>query len=195
MKRILFISLAILLCAGMAYALVPTNNSGPGDIMGNGKAVSDAHKIFRLVRYVPTDNTDIADTITKDSIVVWDTISDDGVTVTLSTTSADSSVAGIIVTNILTPELGALGATAAVDVGRRNWGWLQTYGKSQADFATTAIIAVKGAFGPSTERGMAGGWPSAGATNTGLIQGKAGFVLDAVTASLTDVDVFITGLD
>lgn len=191
MRKILSIIFAVLFVAyivGAAYAVSPLGETG--DILGQGKYASDAHKIFRLVRYVPATYSG-ATALAADSIVIWDLTSDDGVTVTTTTTSSDSAVAGIIVSAVAT---GDTGKTAVQAVGDANWTWLQTYGKSQVNFvATTGGIAAGAAFGTSTTAGEAAAFVSS--TTNASVQGKAGFAYDTATAGTDDVEVFILGLD
>lgn len=188
MKRIPFIILAILLVCGVASAATPgyRQDPGTGDILGQGKYQSDAHKIFRMVRYVPATYSG-ATTLAKDSIVIWDLSSDDGVTVTTTTTSSDSAVAGIIVTQALTPDTD--GNTAVQDRGKVNWTWLQTYGLSQVD--NLLILSAAGhAMGTSTTAGEAN--PHLGNSTNPRAQGMAGFFYDASAAAQTDVECFLT---
>ena len=184
---------ALLLCVGVAFGATSGNRQDPGtgDILGQGKYQSDAHKIFRMVRYVPVTWGNSA-TLAADSLVVWDVTNDDGVTVTTTTTSYDSTVAGIIVTNALTPDTD--GNTAAQDAGKDNWTWLQTYGMSQVNYLATEDTATAGdAFGTSTTAGEAARFfPS---TSDPGLNGKAGFFYDASTAGADDVEVFLLGLD
>ena len=189
MRKVLFISLAILLVAGVAFAY-PVQSPGHGDKLGQGGLASDPHKIFRLVRYVGATN-DISElTLTADSVVVWDCISDDGITVTTSTTSGDNAVAGIVPIAILTPE--ALGNTAFQDIGKRNWGWLQTYGLSSvAKFNDSAVGSAGASFGVGNQKGLAGLSQSESAAGLATAGASAGFIYDAVTASATDVEVFL----
>lgn len=179
----------------MAYA-VTANNEGPGDILGNGKLDSNAHKIFRLVRFVPTSGNDNSVGLTTDSVVVWDTTSDDGVTVTTTTTSGDNGIAGVIVSTALTPEFGALGSTAAVDAGRRNWCWLQTYGLATPFAGTSLTSAVNDKFGTSTTVGAVSTFTQT-VTQSGGVSGWGGAILDAVSTNTPagKVDVFLKGID
>ena len=114
MKKILCISFAaLLLFAGVAYAVdygqtvtlgsgnQPSSGHkqghGAGEIMGQGKYDSEPHRTFRFVRYVPPQPSSTTGTgdhlldyvVSKDSVVIWETAvsGDDGVTVTLTTTS------------------------------------------------------------------------------------------------------------
>lgn len=190
-KLNLFLVLALLLVAGPALAVQQTLPQA-GDVLGQNKYQSDPHRIFRMVRYVPTTYNG-ATTLAADSIVVWDTSNDDGVTVTTTTTSSDSAVAGIIVVQALTPETD--GNTAAQDAGKKNWTWLQTYGKAQVNFVATvgAVDNAGAAFGTSTTAGEAAQF--VGSTTDPRAQGKAGFVYDTATAGDDDVEVFLLGLD
>lgn len=193
-KRLFLLTLAALLIGGQAFAATPgyEQNPGTGDILGQGKYQSDAHKIFRMVRYVPATYAG-ATTLAADSIVIWDLAADDGVTVTTTTTSGDSSVAGIIVTQALTPDTD--GNTAAQDRGKGNWTWLQTYGLSQVDLASGASNVLAGAsFGTSTTAGESAAFTVVNTANTQAF-GIAGFYYDAATAGDNDVQVFLTGLD
>jgi len=104
-------------------------------------------------------------------------------------------VAGIAVVSFLTNEAGTAGNSASQDIGKRNWGWIQTYGMCLLDFAAGTVITEGYAFGTSAYDGKGGGFPSTGTTLTGANFGVAGFVMDAVTAGLTDVKVFLKGLD
>lgn len=194
MKKILFLLMSALLISGMAYAETPgyRQSPGTGDILGQGKYQSDAHKIFRMVRYVPATYSG-ATTLAADSIVVWDVDNDDGVTVSTTTTSSDSSVAGIIVTQALTPDTD--GNTAAQDAGQVNWTWLQTYGKAQVNFApTVGVVTTAGAaFGTSTTAGEAAQFLPSTTAPTG--QGMAGFAYDTAVDGDDDVEVFIKGVE
>lgn len=209
MKKLFAISLAILLSVSVVYFAdaANTNNSGPGDILGQGKMDSQPHKIFRLVRFTPRLGGTNAVTLSADSIVVWATTvsGDDGVTITTSTTSSDTAVAGIVVADILTPEFGALGNTATADIGKRNWGWLQTYGLSSVGVQTSAsgLIAANGAFGTSSADGYASAFTFdtaayyQGSGSSALQWGIAGFACDAPGSAVggTKVKVFLKGLD
>lgn len=189
-KKILYLTLAILLVSGVAFADTPgyRQSHGVGDILGQGKYQSDPHKIFRMVRYDPPTFLG-SETLAKDSIVIWDLSADDGVTVTTTTTSSDSSVAGILATQALTPEVD--GNTAAEDRGKQNWTWLQTYGLAQVNaVATVGVVATAGAaMGTSTTAGEAAQFV-ASATDPNA-NGNAGFFYDAAAAGTDDVECFL----
>lgn len=192
MRKFLFsFLLAVLLMAGQALAQ-PSPLSSAGDILGQGDVPSEAHKIFRFVRYVPVTYAG-STALAADSIVVWNTSEDDGVTITTTTTSGDTAVAGIVIASIVTPDVS--GNTAFQDVGKRNWGWLQTYGKAQVDLVSGgANVVAKDAFGTSTTAAESAPY-SDGASGIPSQQGQAGFYQDAATAGDNDVDVFIIGVE
>lgn len=174
--------------AGIAFAQPGyRRDPGVGDILGQGQYQSDAHKIFRMVRYDPPTWSG-SGTLAADSIVIWsldDDYGDDGVTVTTTTTSYDSAVAGIIVQQAQTPD--ADDRTAVEDIGHRNWTWLQTYGLSEATVQSPVnsgdSIATSSTAGSITQF-----FPS---TSDSGANGNAGFAYDAATTSATDVQVFI----
>jgi len=193
MRKLIALSLAILLIGGVAFAVTPGYRLSPGtgDIMRNsGQLQSDPHKKFRMVRYVPVGGTANSISLTVDSVVIWDLVSDDAVTVTESAQSQDSAVAGVITQIALTPE--TLGKTSAQDRGKRNWTWLQTYGEGQADLDTDETCAAGDAIGASDAKGRFTTYQDGG-TNPRR-QGILGFAYDAVSTagtSNTDLEIFI----
>ena len=148
-----------------------------------------------MVRYVAqaTSGSGSA-TLPAESIVVWDVGNDDGVTVTTTTTSGDSTVAGIISVAALTQD--TVSNTAAQDVGKDNWTWLQTYGYAQVR-VLGRINTAGDAMGTSTTADEAGDYhipPAAGKTAR-TVGGVAGFFYDSSAAAADDVEVFLKGLD
>lgn len=191
MRKLSLVLIAILFTCGVASAQPGfRQNPGVGDILGQGKQQSDAHRIFRMVRYTPATYSG-ASTLAADSIVIWDLTLDDGVSVDTTTTSADSAIAGIIVVAALTPEADSL--TAVQAHGDKNWTWLQTYGLSQVNMSTTANIAAGDAICTSTTAGEATAFSSN--SRNPRAQKIAGFSYDAATAGDDDVEVFLSGLD
>lgn len=199
MKKILCIFLAVLLITGTAFAATPGFRLSPGigRIETNqGGLQSDPVRIFRMVRYIPYTGVDANKaTLSDDCIVIWDTTSDDCVTVTTTATSHDSSVAGVMATSALTPDSGTSQLTAFQAIGRRNWAWLQTHGKTDLKCAVAASgkLAVKSMFSTSTTHGYAGAFSLdntiMGVEGTGVnsltgstLWGMAGFMLDAPAA-------------
>lgn len=188
MRKLLIALLAVLLITGTAFAAPGyRQNPGVGDILGQGKYQHQAHKIFRMVRYTAVTHAGAA-TLAADSIVIWDLTEDDGVTITTSTTSYDSAVAGIIVQQALTQDTDA--NTAAEDVGKDNWTWLQTYGLSQVNLSVNSAQGTAGsAMAASTTAGEANIF--VGSTSDSRAQGNAGFFYDASTPGDDDVECFI----
>lgn|SRR3990167_590068 len=221
MKRLFISIIAILLLGwGIAYAIdgghvlivgqgnQPTIGKaaghGAGDLVGQGKYDSDPHKIFRFVRYV-SPNEEGKDTIVSaDFVVIWDTgaSGDDAVTVTTTVISQDTRVAGILVTDILPPISTDTITTAANDIGKRNWGWVQTYGLAEGFLSNTGADAVAGqALGTSSITGeiatyvVSGDevldWMTQTAVSSRPYLGNAGFFYDSSTAGDSNVQVFL----
>lgn len=191
MKKILTLVLVVLLLAGTAFAVTPGYRVSPGtgEIVQRGYQ-STPPKRFRMVRFVPALSS--APALTKDSIVVWHTgaTTADGVTVTTTTTSGDSTVAGIIVQTAQTPDV--YGNTAVQDQGVKNWTWLQTYGLSQVDMDLITAVGADAQAGDALGTGAIGGKPYAYAGTAGAsAQGYAGFFMTSAVSTDTDVAVFL----
>ena len=187
MKKIISLVLVALLIGSVAHAVQPIASPGIGDKLGQAKFQSDPHKIFRLVRYMPASGTQDSATLVAESIVIWDTTSDDGVTVTTTTTSPDSRVAGIIAVQALTGD--PLGNSATDDIGARNWTWLQTYGKAEVRIGASNPVAVGAAMGTSGTAGEADAFVANATDSTK--NGNAGFFMDAGTAAADNVECFL----
>lgn len=197
MRKLFSIVLAVLLVVGIvanAQAATPGHTLGIGNAggekMGSGKYIWQAHKTFRLVRYMPANGGADTLALSKDSIVIWDSQSDDGMTVTTTTTSGDAAIAGVIAQTALTPD--SCGRTITLDaLGMRNFTWLQTYGYANVLIQNGGTITVKDTFGTSALAGYANSF----AFTTGAVTGIAGFgydTLSAATTSLTSrVEVFL----
>ena len=178
MRKLSIFILAILLLSGIAYA-------GSTEILGQGGFQSDPHRIYRMVRFVPASGSVTSITLSAEAIVIWDTTSDDGVTITTSTTTGDAAVAGVVPVAILTPEYGSLGASAANEIGRRNWGFVQTYGYAKVTMNSAGAAVVNTAIGTSAAATQAGQFGT-GTTANGR---SVGFALDS--ASGASVEVFL----
>ena len=215
MRKLALVVLAVLFIVSTAFAVgdsvtvsigdtkgvKPGQHSSPGigDIGGQGKYISDPHRTFRLVRYLPASSSDFDLIISKDTLVIWDTgvSGDDGVTVTRSTVSVDSRVAGILAVNTLPPISTDASSTAVLDRGKRNWTWLQTYGKAELFWEDSVSGAAGDAFGTSSTIGAASTYPSASSAEFSSIsaepasQGYAGFLYDAATKGTGDIECFL----
>lgn len=131
MKKViiaLFLGLAL---SVSSYAATPSEPTNPGIIERiTGSTQDNPTRVYILVRYASRDGgvgTNNAPTLAAGSAVIWDLISDDGVTIKTTTTSGDPAFAGIVTTAILSAET-ANTSFASDDNGKRNWGYIQTYG-------------------------------------------------------------------
>ena len=199
MKKQLFVLLALLgitFSSGVAHAI--PDPQAPGEIkriIGARQAVPN--RVYKLVRF--STRTDNAVVLSADA-VVYDTNSDDGVTVRLTTTSGDGAFAGIAVTTIQSPETGS--TSAQDDEGLRNWGYICVHGPIPAKIAAGGVedsaMAAGDPFITSTDSGAIGILQSIQpsidalslrerkkASNTG------GFFLDDPGSTDTVVEVFV----
>ena len=185
MKKYIIVALIAIFAVGLAvegYCINPSGPNKPGDIAGmlTGRRASDPQRTFRLVRWAPTSGTI---PLTADSIVIWETTTyGDGVTIATSTTSGDSRVAGVLVTAINSGDVTAQVRLASDDVGRINWGWLQTYGLAQVNVTDRNGVVTTGyAMGVSSRgagtAGVFSGDAPAGSFYPDRV-GKAGFFME-----------------
>ena len=203
MKKTITFLFLFLFAVGTLFAATPGSRLSPGigDIMGQGDMASNPHRIFRLVRWMPLSaavvKTNLSNwpPLTADSIVIWDLVSDDGITVTVTTTSYDSAVAGVIPVAILGPLTTDtdIGATLTTDTGKRNWGWLQTYGKTNVTMMAAGSVGTAGyAMATSSEPGRANifTYTVDSVEINASYQGNAGFFYDTGAAAAT-VEAFL----
>lgn len=117
------LALGLILAGVNGYAY---STDGNPHLMDDSTATpADAVRVYRLVRFAQNSLDSV--TLSGGDVVVWDCVSDDGVTIGLVTTvgSADA-VAGVVVSPFI-PTADSTG-TAANSIGRRNWGYIQTSG-------------------------------------------------------------------
>lgn len=126
MKKYFVFFLALTLAVG--GGLVVSNNATADVQIDKGQSLSTASKIFFVGRYARTGNVGTAGgfEISADSVVIWDTTSNDGVTVQTSTTSYDALVAGVTLDII---RGSSRDNTASQDESHDNWGRIQTWGR------------------------------------------------------------------
>jgi len=141
MRKALFGFLALLLSAGVAMAY--DQPVDPGLVEHGGSSAAEGVKVYRLVRNpVVLANTG---SFSSGEVVVWDTVSDDNVTVNypsrVGITGSSDAVAGVVVGTI--PTADSTG-TAVTDLGKRNWGYIQIYGKALASVDGTGITVGRG---------------------------------------------------
>lgn len=192
-KLFVFTLIALFMAIGVCFAAGPSG-PGTGDILGQTKYQYEAHKIFRLVHVSPGNND--SDGIAAGSVVVWDDVLDDGVSVETTTTSGDGRVAGIIINTVLSDDTTAsTNKRASDDAGKTaNWGWLQTYGLYESATANAAGTVTVGdsvcagtTAGAISRYAITTAWATANSAQNGIL----GCALDTFTASGTG-DIFIT---
>ena len=210
MKKLFALLLVSLLVFGTSVYGIDDNTITPGFRLGpgvgfrpdSGKYPNDPHKTFRMIRYVQrrddgalTANIEDGGMLSEDSIVIWHSSYDDGVTVTTTTISSDSRVAGIIARAVHGQETASLGNAASDDVGKKNWTFLQTYGFAEVRLASTDSVSEGMAMGTSVEAGEAtwftGAIGDGGSKDVSTNQGNAGFFYGDASASATDVGCFL----
>lgn len=133
MKKLLSLFAILSLVSGMAFAY--DEGTAPHRVDSVGGPADTPFRVYRLVRYAQASKDAVG--LSAGDVVVWDLVSDDGVTVNLSDavglTGSSDAVAGVVVGNnsaIYSTSIpsGDVGNTLSNDVGRRNWGYIQTEG-------------------------------------------------------------------
>ena len=162
-----------------------------------GKGGTQQTVTLKWVRY--SNQAQDGASIVSGDAVVYDTISDDGVSVGRSSASADGAFAGIAVVTIQTADNAQ--NSAFEGVGRRNWGWIIVHGKTSANTsaAGSASCSVGDGFITSSDAGQITCYQTAptvylnGAyTNTTARRDAiGGFVFDAPAVGDTSIDVFV----
>ena len=196
MKKILLVLALALSVAAPAFAI--DQPGFPNYIIKNsvGAKQGDAVREVKLVRY-GNQAQDGASLVSGD-LVIWDTNSDDGVTITTTTTSADGRIAGIISSTI--PTADSVQNSAQEGAGRRNWGWMVVSGPMVVDLTAAGSngAAVGDAFITSTDSTVATRFETVppvhlnGAYNERLTRNpQGGFFLDTPAVGDTSVEVFV----
>jgi|SRR3990167_1252428 len=117
MKRLLLAALAFTMLGAVAYAGTQVDEGYPKDD-------PDGKSVFVVVRFARQPSFPVV--VSKDKIVVWDSVSADGATITTTTTSHDALVAGITIDEI---PGSSRDNSAARDLGYNNWGRLRVWGR------------------------------------------------------------------
>jgi hypothetical protein len=169
--------LSLVLFAGNALAF--TNPPEPSIIAEkkgvSGRKMGEQAAVIMLVR--SSHSTPNSVTINSGDAVVYDTNSDDGVSIRHTTTSADPAFCGIAVTAILSSDATS-GNNAYDDWGRRNWGFVLVHGKTFANLtAGGGNGAAVGA--PLITSGDAG----AVTTTVSVVSNGVGSVAEAIARS------------
>jgi hypothetical protein len=194
MKKVtLLVVLAILLGGVVAYAVPDPANDG---IIKRviGKSQDTPTRVYQLCRYAARGAN--IGSISTNEVVAWDTNSDDGVTIGVTTTntsgtSCNNAIAGVAVTAFETANSDS--TSAADDAGRRNWGYIQVYGPGTAKVIAggTNAHAVGDLIFTSKRSGAAMAAEAyTGGVNT-FLKRPLGFFLDADDSTSATVDVFI----
>lgn len=191
MKKLFAIFAAIILASGVSFAASIPAPDDEGMLLKNtqGGKASDPLKVYQIVRNGLNGQDD--STISSGAVVIWDTNSADGVTVTTTTTSADGAVAGILVTDLLTGDAGA--TSASDDNGRRNWGILQVYGPVSATITAGGSngAAAKSGLITSSDAGVVTTFESGESDNLTSNKNFGFFLEGAANGTDTSVEVFV----
>lgn len=186
MKKLIALLVVGLLAGGVAFAAYDEGIYPASKDQAVGSP-DQSPRIYRFVRYA--EMADSSRSLSAGEVVVWDCVSDDGVTIGMIGTAANSTdaVAGVVVGTIQTAEANG---TAGAQVGKRNWGYVQVYGvNTDCMLDGTVNILAGGAIKAQEASGTNVGYGCAAATTqAGAI---FGFALDAVSADGTDNEVFI----
>lgn len=198
MKKNLSFFLAVVSLVGFAgVAHARPEPADPGEYHGSiGVKEYTPTKRYVIVRYAEQAQNALA--IYSGDVVVWDSNSDDGVTVDVTTNSFDGAIAGIAVTSLETAD--SIGNTAADHAGRRNYGVIQVYGRALANIVSASVnsAAVGDPFGTSKVAGQITTFEAFTADEAGVITeaieaatGAGGFFYDTPASGDRQAEVFI----
>lgn len=136
MKKILLALSLALVVAAPAFAIDDPNFANYVIKRGTGARQSEAVREVRLVRYGVQGNAGLSQTrdLASRDLVVWDTVSDDGVSVRMTATSTDGAIAGIVASATIQTADGVQNWVGEAD-GKRNWGWIVVSGKAVVNLA------------------------------------------------------------
>lgn len=151
-KKLSFIVLALSLMSGLAFASYD-EGAYIHNVERSKGSPADPTRVYMLVHYA-VNGTSTAG-LTEGDVVVWDCVSDDGVTVAITgSTSSVDAVAGVLVGNLPTSDTAG---TAAQNIGNRNWGWIQTYGHCAKIKTLATVVAGQALKASSSTVGYAQG--------------------------------------
>lgn len=182
MKKILFIALVLSLMFGQVCFADTQIDSG------TNRGQSGANNVWFVAR-----NTGTA-AISADRVVIWDTNSQDGISVKATTTSYDTLVAGVTMDAI---SAVSTDATAANSAGNSNWGRVQVYGlHKNVSFDPGGTVTAAGArIASHSTSGLATLYRAASrdpAATSQVSDDYFGISLEAVVLGTRDLDIFIT---
>lgn len=191
MKKLYSILFAgLLLSGGVAFAY---NDGGNVNIKeSSGGSAADPVRVYQLVRWADISAAQ-SNPLSAGDVVVWDCISDDGVTVglvgTVGPANSTDAVAGVVVSTTIPS--ADMANTAAGDIGHRNWGYIQTYGFSSNCMISSAngtLIVGEGLIPSATAR------YAVGRSKSDSVSGNYGvfaFAYDATSATSNGNEVFV----
>lgn len=194
MKKLISFLSILALIGGVAVAEVQIDK---------GQEKDDSKSAFVVVRYGRTNAiANNGNMISKDRVVVWDTTSNDGVTVNLSTTSNDAAVAGVTIDDI---PGSSRDNSAASDLGYDNWGRMRVYGRhASVSWDSSTLVGTQGGAipagskvsvsGRATVGGAAGVFRAASEDASGLnnvSKDHFGFLSETPSAGDKTADIFI----
>lgn len=172
-KQIIALFAILTLIGNVAYAYDADGNANTKRET-NGAPGWLPYREYQLVRYGATSQG-ITLNLSAGDVVVWDCISDDGVSVNLvGTAGSADAVAGVVVSTTI-PTADTVGTTAQTDFGRRNWGYIQVRGYNTNVNMIGTVSAGVGIKASDTARNAD---DASGAS--GVNKGRPmGFVMDA----------------
>lgn len=200
--KISILLMAAFLFSGVAFAGYSDPTFPAKKVNNEQWNQKEPYREIMLVRY--SANGANAPTINSGDACVIDTVSDDGTSIGLTTTSADGAFIGIACTAIQSSDSGTT-TRFDQDAGRRNYGYVVTYGRADANVTAggTNGNAVGAAVITSTDSGKVttfAGDTAALSGNTSISSndsakvaraGNRAFFLNAADGTSTVVPVFV----
>lgn len=186
--------------ASVAYAIDDPSYANYVIKRSTGAKQSDSPRVVRLVRYSVRGNDGSSQTrdLVSNDLVVWDTNSDDAVSVRMTSTSADGAVAGVVCSNTILTADNAQNFVGDAN-GQRNWGWIVVDG-----FATVRVqpgtngAAIGDPVLTSRDTGAAATFETLSVdstadvtTNAKLATKSAGFFFDTLAATDTTAEIYV----
>lgn len=194
MKKLFrFFLIAAFILGGSVSAFAYQDDGNVHSTESSNATAADPVRVYQLVRYPVTaagNSTSVSTTVSAGDVVVWDTVSDDGVTINVVNAGSQScdAVAGIVVSPTITGDTGAVSAVS--DIGHKNWGYIQTYGLNTTAKITGAVVFAGQALAadPTTPGYFTG--ITSGA-NAQINRTRAGFAYDTQGSTSSSVEVFV----
>ena len=199
-----FISLSLVMLLGVTVAYAAPNEPNFSTYVVKrqvGSRQGDPVRVLKLVRF-STKGPNQTSVVSGD-VLVYDTVSDDGVSVRLTTTSADGAIAGIAASAISSSDSTAATTSAQDDAGGLNWGYIVVHGLANAKVTAGSGTgnAIGEAFTTSTDSGAAGytqvttaNGAATGAditTTLNAMTGMGGIFLDTGAVGDTSAEVLV----